>query len=160
MLKSSVDMATVEGLLTDRIVVDPQIMTGKPVVKGTRIPVELVLKKLANNLDFKGLLADYPRLTLEDIQACLIYAQTDPQVLAIAREEARVVITNDKDFGEPVFRQRLAHRGVILWRIKDDPIEAKQSGLMQALQLSSDQLKGFVLISERGIRTRPVPAQS
>jgi uncharacterized protein (DUF433 family) len=57
-----------------RIVVDPEIMVGKPVVRGTRIPVELVLQKLASNLDIEGLLIDYPRLTREDIKACIEYA--------------------------------------------------------------------------------------
>ena len=59
----------------DRIVVDPDIMVGKPVVRGTRIPVELVLKRLAQDLDPQSLLASYPRLTLEDVRACLEYAQ-------------------------------------------------------------------------------------
>ncbi len=57
---------------TDRIIQDPQILAGKPVVKGTRIPVELVLAKLAANPDLDELFADYPRLTSEDVQACLI----------------------------------------------------------------------------------------
>ena len=59
----------------DRIIIDPEIMVGKPVVKGTRIPVELVLKRLAQDLNVETLLEAYPRLTLEDIRACLEYAQ-------------------------------------------------------------------------------------
>lgn len=47
---------------------------GKPVVRGTRIPVELVLAKLAQNPDLDELFADYPRLTREDVQACFAYA--------------------------------------------------------------------------------------
>lgn len=58
-----------------RIVRDPEILIGKPVIKGTRIPVELVLAKLARNPDLTDLLADYPRLTVEDVKACLAYAQ-------------------------------------------------------------------------------------
>ncbi len=58
----------------DRIVVDPEIMVGKPVVSGTRIPVELVLKRLAQDLDTETLLRAYPRLTREDVKACLAYA--------------------------------------------------------------------------------------
>lgn len=58
----------------DRITQDPRIMVGKPVVKGTRIPVELVLAKLAQNPDLDELFADYPRLTVEDVKACLEYA--------------------------------------------------------------------------------------
>ncbi len=59
----------------ERIVVDPRILAGKPVVKGTRIPVELVLKHLAQNPDVQELFAAYPRLTLDDVKACLAYAQ-------------------------------------------------------------------------------------
>ena len=60
----------------DRIVTDPQIMVGKPVVRGTRIPVEHVLGRLAENPDMADLFAAYPELTLEDVKACLHYAQT------------------------------------------------------------------------------------
>jgi uncharacterized protein (DUF433 family) len=59
----------------DRIVQDPAILSGKPVVKGTRISVEVVLDYLANNLDFNDLFADYPRLTMDDVKACLAFAQ-------------------------------------------------------------------------------------
>jgi uncharacterized protein (DUF433 family) len=62
-------------LCEDRIVHDPTILVGKPVVKGTRIPVELVLKHLAQNLDLADLFAAYPRLTTEDVQACIAYAE-------------------------------------------------------------------------------------
>ena len=58
----------------DRIVADPEIMAGKQVVKGTRIPVELVLAHLAENLDLQDLFEAYPRLTLHDAKACLGYA--------------------------------------------------------------------------------------
>ena len=58
-----------------RIVVDPDILVGKPVVKGTRVPVELVIKHLAQNPAVDELLRAYPRLTLEDVKACLAYAQ-------------------------------------------------------------------------------------
>ena len=60
---------------TQRIIQDPDILAGKPVVKGTRIPVELVLAKLAANPDVTELFADYPRLTIEDVKACLDYAK-------------------------------------------------------------------------------------
>jgi uncharacterized protein (DUF433 family) len=59
----------------DRIIVDPDILVGKPVVRGTRIPVELVLKRLAQDLTITGLLESYPRLTEDDVRACLEYAQ-------------------------------------------------------------------------------------
>lgn len=68
-------MTKVVARYQDHIIQDPAILVGKPVVKGTRIPVELVLAKLAANLDLGELFADYPRLTREDVQACLEYAK-------------------------------------------------------------------------------------
>ncbi len=64
-----------QQIYQERIVIDPEILSGKPTVKGTRIPVELVLERLAKDIDTKTLFEDYPRLTMQDIQACLAYAQ-------------------------------------------------------------------------------------
>ena len=77
-------MAERSRLRQDRIVHDPAILVGKPVVKGTRIPVELVLKHLAQNLDLTDLFAAYPRLTAEDVKACIAYAQA-----LVEKEQAR-----------------------------------------------------------------------
>ncbi|HLH23463.1 MAG TPA: DUF433 domain-containing protein [Chloroflexota bacterium] len=63
-----------EPVLSDRIVRDPEILVGKPTIRGTRIPVELVLAKLAQNPDLNELFLDYPRLTVDDVRACLAYA--------------------------------------------------------------------------------------
>jgi uncharacterized protein (DUF433 family) len=60
----------------DRIVQDPAILAGKPVIKGTRISVELVLEYMANNPDFSDLFADYPRLTMDDVKACFAFARS------------------------------------------------------------------------------------
>ncbi len=60
--------------LLDRIEINPQIMLGKPVIKGTRITVEIILKKLSQNIAIEEILVDYPRLTREDIQAAVAYA--------------------------------------------------------------------------------------
>jgi uncharacterized protein (DUF433 family) len=60
----------------DRIEINHQIMLGKPVIKGTRITVEIILKKLSQNIAIDEILADYPRLTREDIQAAIAYAAT------------------------------------------------------------------------------------
>jgi uncharacterized protein (DUF433 family) len=57
-----------------RIVVDPAIIAGKPIVKGTRIPVYIVLQHLAHDLSLETLIDDYPHLTPEDVRACLAYA--------------------------------------------------------------------------------------
>jgi uncharacterized protein (DUF433 family) len=59
----------------DRIVTDPNILVGKPTVKGTRISVELVLDFLAAELDLNELFAAYPRLTRDDVRAVLAYAR-------------------------------------------------------------------------------------
>ena len=59
----------------DRIMADPQILAGKPIIRGTRIAVSLVLEELANNPDITELLAAHPDLTREDVQACLAYAE-------------------------------------------------------------------------------------
>ena len=59
----------------DRIVTDPNILVGKPTIKGTRIAVEHVLQQLEDNPDPAELFAAYPDLTLADVQACLAYAR-------------------------------------------------------------------------------------
>jgi uncharacterized protein (DUF433 family) len=58
----------------DRITADPRILGGKPVVRGTRIAVSLVLEELADNPDINELLAAHPDLSRSDVQACLSYA--------------------------------------------------------------------------------------
>lgn len=58
----------------EHIIADPNIMLGKPVIKGTRITVELVLKKLAEGMETVELLEAYPHLTKEDIFAALSYS--------------------------------------------------------------------------------------
>ena len=59
----------------DRITADPRILGGKPVVRGTRISVGLVLEEFAHNPDVAELLAAHPDLTRPDVQACLAYAK-------------------------------------------------------------------------------------
>jgi uncharacterized protein (DUF433 family) len=58
----------------ERIEINPAVMLGKPVIRGTRIPVELLLRKLGEGATNQDLLDAYPRLTQEDIQAALSYA--------------------------------------------------------------------------------------
>ena len=66
-------METEEKLL-NRITVNPKIMAGKPVIKGTRIPVEQVLRLLAQGITPEQILKDYPHLTNDDIMAASLYA--------------------------------------------------------------------------------------
>lgn len=74
---------------SDHISVDPEILGGRPVVKGTRIPVEIVLERLAHDLNTKTLFADYPQLTQEDVKAILHYTQVffDTPTLYIAAKQ-------------------------------------------------------------------------
>jgi uncharacterized protein (DUF433 family) len=60
--------------IQDRIVIDPQVLAGKPVVRGTRLAVEFVIDLLAQGWSEADLLRNYPGLTHEDILACLAYA--------------------------------------------------------------------------------------
>ena len=71
---------------TGRIEVDPRVMLGKPVIRGTRIPVELVLRKLSEGATEADLLNAYPRLSREDIHAALAYAAA-----LVAHEETILV---------------------------------------------------------------------
>ncbi len=65
--------------LKRRITIDPKIMVGKPIIKGTRIPVELIVRLVGQGIPEKEVLKEYPKLKPEDIRAALIYAA---QVLA------------------------------------------------------------------------------
>lgn len=60
--------------LLDRITLEPRIMVGKPVIKGTRLTVEYVLNLLAHGATVAEILEEYEGLTPEDIQACLLFA--------------------------------------------------------------------------------------
>ena len=60
--------------IANRIEINPKVMMGKPVIRGTRIPVELILRKLSEGSKERELLEAYPRLTKQDIQAAIRYA--------------------------------------------------------------------------------------
>ncbi|MCX6595889.1 MAG: DUF433 domain-containing protein [Acidobacteria bacterium] len=65
-----------------RIEINPAVMLGKPVIRGTRIPVELILRKLAEGATTADLLDAYPRLVEADIRACAVHvADAASQVL-------------------------------------------------------------------------------
>jgi uncharacterized protein (DUF433 family) len=73
--------------IAERITIDPAVMVGKPVIKGTRIPVELVVAKLAANANLDEFLLDYPELTVADIEAVMGYASS----LTLQQEKAGVL---------------------------------------------------------------------
>ena len=58
----------------DRIIIDPEVLAGKPVIKGTRIAVEFILDLLANGWNYETILENYPQLRREDLIAALRYA--------------------------------------------------------------------------------------
>jgi uncharacterized protein (DUF433 family) len=58
----------------ERIEINPEVMFGKPVIRGTRVPVEMVLRKLGAGMTAEAIMADHPRLTLEDIRATQTFA--------------------------------------------------------------------------------------
>lgn len=60
--------------LLDRIVVDPEILAGKHVIKGTRIPVYLIIELIATGMNIKDVPKEYPELKEEDVKAVLLYA--------------------------------------------------------------------------------------
>ena len=63
-----------QNRLLQRITADPAIFGGKPVVRGLRVPVELILALLAAGETTEGILDDYPELEADDVRACLAYA--------------------------------------------------------------------------------------
>lgn len=75
----------------NRITYHPNIMAGKPVIRGTRIPVDLLVRMVAQGISQQEILADYPRLHIEDIQAALLYAAaavTNESVFPLSLEPA------------------------------------------------------------------------
>ena len=60
--------------MKNRIVTDPNVCGGEPCIKGTRIPVHIILSHLAAGDDYDSILKNFPRITLEDLKACLEYA--------------------------------------------------------------------------------------
>jgi predicted nuclease of predicted toxin-antitoxin system len=80
---------------------------------------------------------------------------SDLSVLDIACSERRILLTNDSDFGELIFRESLPHAGVIYFRYEREPaIDLKIAQLERLLARGEAGLNGFLVISERGIRTR------
>jgi uncharacterized protein (DUF433 family) len=68
-------MATETKQFEDRIVVDPHVLVGKPVIKGTRVPVSLILNLLRHGHDFARIREAYPQLDNEDISAAIAYSE-------------------------------------------------------------------------------------
>ena len=64
-----------DSALLERITTNPQVMVGKPVIRGTRITVDQVLRMLSQGMTFEEILEQYQHITRQDILACLSYAE-------------------------------------------------------------------------------------
>ncbi len=92
--------------------------------------------------DVATVIEDYPQRTL------------DRDLLEIARTEGRIIITNDRDFGELVIRERLPHAGIILFRLRTTALATKIDRLHAVLRDHAHQLDQFLVVTEASIRVR------
>lgn len=76
---------------TNRVVIDPKIMLGKPVIRGTRVTVELILRKLSEGATDRDLLDAYPSLSIDDIRAAVAFAAD-----TLAHEETILLDSSQK----------------------------------------------------------------
>ena len=82
----------------------------------------------------------------------------DVDILSRATREGRILVTNDKDFGELVYRRAQAHHGVVLLRLRDETPANRVRVIKTVLELYAGRLEGRVTIAtERGVRIRPTP---
>jgi predicted nuclease of predicted toxin-antitoxin system len=105
-------------------------------------PLARFLRELGH--DITAIAHDYP------------HALKDSEVLSIAVAERRILITNDRDFGELIFRRQLSHAGVILFRLSTEDIQIKKDRLTYVLTNHSQDLGDFIVISDQRIRVRRV----
>lgn len=78
----------------------------------------------------------------------LIPGKSDQDVLALANQQKRILITMDKDFGELVFKEKLVHKGVILLRLKDESVENKKKVLLKLLKLRKKLEGRFTVVKD------------
>ena len=83
--------------LLERITLYPQVMVGKPVIKGTRLTVAYILNLLAHGATSAEILAEYDGLTQEDMQACLLFAARTLENTTVSRASQRAVPAPNPD---------------------------------------------------------------
>ena len=106
-------------------------------------------KRLADFLKQKGFDAVFV--------ADAIQGATDEQVLEFAEKQNRILITNDKDFGELIFRQKKLAHGIILLRLKNDSHKNRQEFVSLLLKTHQDKLNNsFVVLTEGKVRIRRI----
>ena len=81
-------------------------------------------------------------------------ALEDAEVLALAHRDRRILIMDDRDFGELVFRHRQPHAGVIYFRLSNTSLSLRVDRLIYVLTYHSDQLDQFLVVSDHDVRSR------
>ncbi len=102
---------------------------------------------------------EYLRQTGHDVIAVheKIPQATDGDVLALASAENRILVTNDKDFGDLVFRSGKPHHGILLLRLRDESAKNRVRVMRGVMDNYADRLEGnYVVATERGVRIRTV----
>jgi len=106
-------------------------------------------QKIANHLRSKG----YDVISAIEV----LKGQSDHLIIIYAYKEKRIIITNDKDFGELIFRHKYHCEGVIFLRLQDVRYDNKRKVLMDLLKKLDENISGFfVVATERKIRKRPI----
>jgi predicted nuclease of predicted toxin-antitoxin system len=88
------------------------------------------------------------------------YALSDRAILAIAWREQRIILTNDKDFGDLIFRDRLPHAGVILFRLGYEPLDGRIARLERVLAEHAPHLHRFIVVTSQSVRIRSASSES
>ena len=129
-----------DELIKQRIEINPQVMLGKPVITGTRIPVEIVLRKLSEGATQADLLTAYPRLTEQDIQAALAYGESTARMVELRQRAAQLA----EQYGSiELLEARISAEGVpaddhtlytdlLEWRAVRDEL-SKLAGLLESV---------------------------
>lgn len=98
-----------EDQLLERIVVNPDVMVGKPVIQGTRLTVEYILSLLSHSVTPEEILAEYNGLTLDDIQACLLFAAKALEsnlFMPLTDEEVKLEVKSEQIVIRPTYEAR------------------------------------------------------
>jgi uncharacterized protein len=117
----------------ERISIDPEIMAGKPCIKGTRIPVELILRYLGDGQNVEDILAAFSGLTAEDVRAAAAYARAVPEELldaVVAHFDPLQVIL----FGSQARGEAGADSDIDLLVVLDDEVPADKLGWRSAFE--------------------------
>lgn len=107
--------------------------------------------------------ASYLRGAGHDVLAVadIMFQAADEDVLSKAVGDGRILVTNDKDFGELVFRDRRKHSGIVLLRLEDESPANRVRVMQSLLQRHADRLSGrFTVATERSVRIRPADHES